>query len=104
MLKKRVDVMSTVVETSRLPLQSSIAYGDFANTRCKKSSKLGFNSFNCKIDNTRLSQPTRQHLELLPCPRGHCERAMFATAGGLPPQRSAVRLYHEVAEGRECYA
>ena len=62
--------MSTVVETSRLPLQRSIAYGDFANTRCKKSSKLGFNSFNCKIDNTRLSQPTRQHLELLPCPRG----------------------------------
>ena len=25
------------------------AYGDFANTRCKNSSKLGFNSFNCKI-------------------------------------------------------
>ena len=47
--EKRVDVMSTVVETSRLPLQRSIAYGDFANTRCKKSSKLGFNSFNCKI-------------------------------------------------------
>ena len=22
---------------------------DFANTRCKNSSKLGFNSFNCKI-------------------------------------------------------
>ena len=63
---KRVDVMSTVVETSRLPLQRSIAYGDFANTRCKKSSKLGFNSFNCKIYNTRLSQPTRQHLELPP--------------------------------------
>ena len=49
MLKQRVDVMSTVVETPRLPLQRSIAYGDFANTRCKKSSKLGFNSFNCKI-------------------------------------------------------
>ena len=48
-LKKRVCVISTVVEISQISFLRCIAYGDFANTRCKKSSKLGFNSLNCKI-------------------------------------------------------
>ena len=64
--EKRVDVMSTVVETSHLPLQRSIAYGDFANTRCKKSSKLGFNSFNCKLITRACRNPRGNTLNCSP--------------------------------------